>query len=195
MLDGGGYCRWITYLLVVFVIKKIHGSSDPSDWIREKLQSIIHPVKSAIDIASGAGRHSLLLSELSSSVTAVDSNTELSSFFASTSVEFLCLDLEQDQWPLVGHTFDLVLVSNYLYRPNLPYILDLVGPNGFLIYETFGVGNELFGRPSNPNFLLRPNELKDSVGAGFHIMDEFFGEITDPQPAVRGRLFARRVSL
>ncbi|MDG1156584.1 MAG: class I SAM-dependent methyltransferase, partial [Litorivicinaceae bacterium] len=152
------------------MIGKIHGSSGPSEWIKEKLQSIIHPVKSAIDIASGAGRHSQLLSELSSRVTAVDRNPELSGFFASTSVEFLCLDLEQDDWPLVGHTFDLVLVSNYLHRPNLPNILDLVGPNGFLIYETFGIGNELFGRPSNPNFLLRPNELRDSVGDEFLII-------------------------
>lgn len=174
--------------------EKIHGGLDPSEWISEKLQAIGHPIKSAIDIASGAGRHSLLLSELSSSVTAVDRNPVLSSFFASTSVEFLCLDLEQADWPLVGYTFDLVLVSNYLYRPNLRNIFDLVGPGGFLIYETFGVGNELFGRPSNPNFLLRPSELRASAGGDFLIMDEFFGEITDSQPAVRGRLFATRVN-
>ena len=177
------------------MIKKIHGSSVPSEWIKEKLQSIAHPVKSAVDVASGAGRHSLLLSELSSSVTAVDRNPDLSSVFASTSVEFLCVDLEQEDWPLVGYAFDLVLVSNYLYRPNLKNILDLVGPEGFLIYETFGAGNERFGRPSNPDFLLRPNELRDFVGDGFLIMDEFFGEITDAQPAVRGRLFAKRVNL
>lgn len=176
------------------MIDNVHGNSAPSEWIREKLQSITHPVQSAIDIASGAGRHSLLLSELCPRVTAVDRNPDLSSFFANTPVEFLCLDLEQEDWPLLGHTFDLVLVSNYLYRPNLRKIFDLVGPDGFLIYETFGVGNELFGRPSNPNFLLRPSELRDSVGGDFLIMDEFFGEIADPQPAVRGRLFGRRVS-
>ena len=176
------------------MIEKIHGSSYPSEWIKEKLQSIIYPVKSAIDIASGTGRHSLLLSELCSSVTAVDRNPDLSNFFVNTSVEFLCLDLEQEDWPLVGYTFDLVLVSNYLYRPNLPKIFDLVGPDGFLIYETFGVGNELFGKPSNPNFLLRSSELRDSLGDEFLIMDEFFGEIADPQRSVRGRLFGRRVS-
>jgi SAM-dependent methyltransferase len=176
------------------VIEKIHGDSGPSEWIREKLQAIAHPVQSAIDIASGAGRHSLLLSELCPHVMAVDRNPDLFNFFVNTSVEFLCLDLEQEDWPLVGHTFDLVLVSNYLYRPNLRKIFDLVGPDGFLIYETFGVGNELFGRPSNPNFLLRPSELRDSLGDEFLIMDEFFGEIADSQPAVRGRLFGRRVS-
>ena len=126
-------------------------------------------------------------------MTAVDRNPDLASFFENTSVEFLCLDLEQEDWPLVGHTFDLVLVSNYLYRPNLRKIFDLVGPAGFLIYETFGVGNELFGKPSNPNFLLRPSELRDAVGDEFLIMDEFFGEITEPQPSVRARLFGRRV--
>ena len=176
------------------MIENIHGRSNPSEWILEKLLAIAHRVKPAVDIASGAGRHSLLLSELCPRVTAVDRNPDLSSFFANTSVEFLCLDLEQEDWPLVGHTFDLVLVSNYLYRPNLRHIFDLVGPDGFLIYETFGVGNELFGRPSNPDFLLRPSELRASAGAEFLIMDEFFGEITDPQPAIRGRLFARRVN-
>lgn len=176
------------------MIEKIHGNSDPSEWIIEKLQSIVHPVKSAIDIASGAGRHSQLLTELCSSVTAIDRNPDLSQFFESTSVEFLCLDLEQEDWPLSGHMYDLVLVSNYLYRPNLRNIFDLVQPNGFLIYETFGVGNERFGKPSNPNFLLRPSELRDSVGDEFLIMDEFFGEIAEPQLAVRGRLFGRRVS-
>ena len=63
------------------MIEKIHGSSDPSEWIREKLQAIVHPVKSAVDIASGAGRHSLLLSELCPSVTAVDRNPDLSQLF------------------------------------------------------------------------------------------------------------------
>ena len=176
------------------MIEKIHGDSGPSEWIREKLQAIAHPVQSAIDIASGAGRHSLLLSKLCPNVTAVDRNPDLSSFFVNTSVEFLCLDLEQEDWPLVGYTFDLVLVSNYLYRPNLRKIFDLVGPDGFLIYETFGVGNELFGKPSNPNFLLRSSELRDSLGDEFLIMDEFFGEIAEPQRSVRGRLFGRRVS-
>ena len=98
-------------------------------------------------------------------------------------------DLEQEDWPLVGFTFDLKFVSNYLYRPNLRHIFDLVGPDGFLIYETFGVGNELFGRPSNPDFLLRPSGL-GPAGAEF-IMDEFFGELVATTPTYR--LFARRV--
>ena len=195
MLDRGFDCRRVTDLLVIFVTEKIHGNSGPSEWIRAKLESINHPVKSAIDIASGAGRHSVLLSDISSSVIAVDRNPELSSYFVNTSVEFLCVDLEQDDWPLQDFKFDLVLVSNYLYRPNLGNLLKLVGPGGFLVYETFGIGNERFGRPSNADFLLTPNELRDSVGNEFLIMDEFFGEVREPQPAVRARLFARRVNL
>ena len=62
--------------------------------------------------------------------------------------------------------------------------MKLVGPGGFLVYETFGIGNERFGRPSNADFLLTPNELRDSVGNEFLIVDEFFGEVRDPQPAV-----------
>ena len=65
------------------MIENTHGSSGPSEWIREKLQAVVDPVKSAIDVASGAGRHSLLLSELCPSVTAVDRNPDLSGVFAT----------------------------------------------------------------------------------------------------------------
>jgi SAM-dependent methyltransferase len=37
-----------------------------------------------------------------------------------------------------------------------------LAPGGVLIYETFMLGNERFGKPSNPQFLLRPGELLEA---------------------------------
>ena len=69
------------------------------------------------------------------------------------------LDLEAAAWPLAGESFDAIVVANYLYRPRLEALVDLLAPDGLLLYETFAAGNEAFGRPSNPAFLLAPGEL------------------------------------
>lgn len=68
-------------------------------------------------------------------------------------------DVEKAPWPLADETFDAVIVTNYLWRPLLATIVAAVAPGGVLIYETFAAGNEAFGKPSNPDFLLHPGEL------------------------------------
>ena len=55
--------------------------------------------------------------------------------------------------------FSGIVVTNYLYRPYLDHLPEMLEKNGVLIYETFAQGNEQFGKPSNPNFLLKPGEL------------------------------------
>jgi len=60
---------------------------------------------------------------------------------------------------LPGARFDAVVCTNYLWRPLLPTLVASVADGGVLIYETFALGNETVGRPSNPDFLLRPGEL------------------------------------
>ena len=69
-----------------------------------------------------------------------------------------------------GRRFDLVLVTNYLHRPILPDIIGAVAPGGLLLYETFALGNERFGKPSNPDFLLRPGELAAAVAGHLEIL-------------------------
>ena len=68
-------------------------------------------------------------------------------------------DIENAPWPLAGERFDAVLVTNYLWRPLWPILLASLADGGVLIYETFALGNERFGKPSNPDFLLHPGEL------------------------------------
>jgi SAM-dependent methyltransferase len=68
-------------------------------------------------------------------------------------------DIEGGPWPLSGQTFDVVVVTNYLWRPLMPQILASLAPGGILIYETFAFGHEKIGKPSRPDFLLQPGEL------------------------------------
>ena len=66
-----------------------------------------------------------------------------------------------------------------------------LAPGGVLIYETFMAGNERFGRPSNPAFLLAPGELWAAF-AGLHIIAFEQGLSLQPKPAMVQRLCARR---
>ena len=79
------------------------------------------------------------------------------------SAELVCADIEAQAWPLLQNgqmrTFGAVVVTNYLWRPLLDTIVGSVAPGGILLYETFATGNETFGRPSRPDFLLQPGEL------------------------------------
>jgi hypothetical protein len=102
-------------------------------------------------------------------------------------------DLEGEDWPLAGEAFAGVVVTNYLWRPRLADVLALLAPGGVLIYETFMVGHEAFGRPSNPDFLLRPGELRErAAAAGLQELAWFEGMVSDPGPAVRQAICARR---
>ncbi len=94
-------------------------------------------------------------------------------------------------WPLGGQRFDLIVVTNYLHRPILPDILGALAPGGLLLYETFALGNERFGKPSNPDFLLRPGELAALVAGRLEIIEFEEAASGAPRPAVVQRIAAR----
>src|SRR5204862_2127331 len=91
-------------------------------------------------------------------------------------------------WPL-GAGYDGIVVTNYLHRPLFPAIGRALAPGGVLIYETFACGNERFGRPRNPDFLLRPGELLEAFAALTIVAFEQ-GEVSQPRPAVIQRIAA-----
>jgi len=74
-------------------------------------------------------------------------------------------DLEGAPWPFAPAQFDAVIVTSYLHRPLFGAIAASLRGGGALIYETFMAGNERFGRPSNPDYLLRPHELLGAFAA------------------------------
>lgn len=103
------------------------------------------------------------------------------------------LDLEGDDWPLAGRQFAGIVVTNYLWRARLSDVLALLAPGGVLIYETFMLGNEAYGKPSNPDFLLRPGELREiAKAAGLREIDFVEGFVDSPKPAMRQAICAVR---
>lgn len=95
------------------------------------------------------------------------------------------LDLERSDWPLVGQSFAGIVVTNYLWRPRLSDLLALLAPGGVLIYETFMLGNAAYGKPSNPDFLLRPGELREiAAAAGLREVAFNAGYTEFPKPAM-----------
>jgi len=131
----------------------------PSAWVLRWAPLVTRgPV---LDVASGAGRHAKLFAPRGLEVIAVDRDAQ-----SIAGVRFVHADLEDGSpWPFAGQRFGAIVVANYLYRPLLPVIAAALADDGVLIYETFMVGNERFGKPSNPNFLLRPAELLQAFGA------------------------------
>jgi len=129
-----------------------------SPWLR-RFAPFIAKEGLVLDLACGAGRHSQYLAQLGYSVLAVDQDTVAAKTLGSPLIECEQMDLEGDVWPLEGRQFNVIVVSNYLYRPYLDHLPNMLAQGGILIYETFAQGNAEFGKPSNPNFLLKAGEL------------------------------------
>jgi SAM-dependent methyltransferase len=144
--------------------EKHESRSPPSDWVRRFAGQV--PAGGAVlDLACGGGRHGRLLLERGHPVTFVDADTSaLGDLIDHPLATIMEADLESgEHWPLGRQQFAGVLVTNYLWRPILPDIIRAVAPGGILIYETFAEGNEAFGRPRNPDFLLRSGELLEAI--------------------------------
>ena len=121
-----------------------------------------------LDVACGYGRHAKFFASRGVLVTAVDRDAAaLTAIRGTNGVTIEQRDLENNVWPYAPESFDCVVVCNYLWRPTAAALLATLKPGGLLIYETFMVGNERFGSPSRPDFLLRPNELLQWVSGSF----------------------------
>lgn len=124
-----------------------------------------------LDVACGRGRHARYFAERGARVTAVDRDGEALTALADVAnVLTEARDLEGAPWPYAAASFDAVLVCNYLWRPTRDLLLATVRPGGVLLYETFMAGNEAYGKPSRPDFLLQPNELLAWTAAAFEVV-------------------------
>lgn len=141
---------------------RMHGMEPPSAWVR-RWSHLVADQGVVLDVACGHGRHARWFYERNHPVAIVDRSPDAIKSIAiaipAHACEAVVADIENGPWPFAGRQFDAVVVTNYLWRPLMPTLLASLALGGVLIYETFTQGNETVGKPSRPDFLLRPGEL------------------------------------
>jgi SAM-dependent methyltransferase len=169
-----------------------HEALAPSAWVC-RFARLIAAGGTVLDLACGQGRHARYLAGLGYRVEALDRDSAALAALAGVGgIATRCADLEGSPWPYDAGRFDGIVVTNYLHRPLVAALLDALRPAGVFIYETFAVGNEKLGRPSNPEFLLRPDELLQWVEGRFNVLAFEQGLVERPKPAVIQRICAVR---
>ncbi len=137
-----------------------HGDESASDWV-QRWSHLLPEGASVLDVACGRGRHTRWFHQRGLHVVAVDRSAEAIAAIGlpAERCETCVADLENGPWPFTGRLFDAIVITNYLWRPLLTTLVASLAPGGVMIYETFAAGNETVGKPSRPDFLLRPREL------------------------------------
>jgi SAM-dependent methyltransferase len=168
-------------------------NAPPSPWVARFAPLITGNV---LDIACGSGRHTRYFLSRGHRVCAVDRDlSRMADLRGIEGLEMHETDLEDGAGHLPNGRFDGVIVTNYLWRPLLPAIVASVADQGVLLYETFADGNETYGKPRNPDFLLQPGELLDAVRGQLQVIAYENGMTNDPRPAVIQRICAVRCNV
>jgi SAM-dependent methyltransferase len=142
--------------------------SPPSSWLVQHA-GLLPREGRALDVASGRGRHAIWLAEHGLTTLAVDRDPDaIRELNGAARERRLPLraevrDLESGTVPFLGEAFDVIVVVHYLHRPMFHALIDALAPNGLLVYETFTMAQAARGKPTNPDFLLKPGELLDLV--------------------------------
>jgi SAM-dependent methyltransferase len=154
---------------------------NPSDWIKRWSHLVPHG-SHVLDVACGSGRHLQWFANRKYAVTGIDRDLNDAQHLSAIATLVLA-DIENQAWPLMKdgapHLFEAVVVTNYLWRPLLPTLIASLAPGGVLLYETFAVGNETLGKPSRPDFLLKPGELLE-VCKDLHVIAYEHGVLQNP---------------
>lgn len=167
----------------------------PSPWVT-RFAPLVAAGGPVLDLACGGGRHARLFLARGHKVTATDLDLRgVADLRGTAGLTLLQADLEGAPWPesdLGSGRFAGIVVTNYLHRPLFPHLLGALAPGGVLLYETFARGNERFGRPSSPAFLLQPGELLELARPGLQVVAYEHGVVASPKAAVVQRLCAVR---
>jgi SAM-dependent methyltransferase len=168
----------------------VTASAAASAWV-ERWAPLV-PTGEVLDLACGSGRHARLFAALGHDVVALDRDAAALAAAAGPGIDTMQHDLEAGAaWPFAPGRFAGIVVTNYLHRPLMAQLLRSLAPGGVLIYETFALGNEAFGKPSNPAFLLAPGELLEHAAeAGLRVIAYEAGLVAQPKPALVQRLCA-----
>ena len=170
-----------------------HASSEPSAWV-QRWSHLVERDARVLDVACGSGRHLRWCAQRGCRVTGIDRDAAALEASRTSGAELIHADIENGPWPLAQRRFDAVVVTNYLWRALLPQIVESVDAGGVLIYETFALGNERYGKPSNPDFLLQPGELPRLV-QGLRVVAFEDGFATAPDRCIQRIVAARETGL
>lgn len=171
-------------------IAAVHERTEPSEWVVRYARAI-PPAGRVLDVACGQGRHARFLRDLGHPVVALDRDAAaLATLEDEAGIEAVQADIESGPWPFAPGNFDALVVTNYLHRPLFPDLIAALRPGGVLIYETFARGNERYGRPANPDFLLAPGELLERLRGALTVVGFEHGVVNRPKPAVIQRVCA-----
>lgn len=169
-----------------------------SEWIFSQIESLnIKRKINLLDFASGNGRNCIPLPKKNIIVTAIDKDQKkLNEYKSFNNINTICFDLETTkEWPLAKEYYDVIIVVNYLYRPKIKELINLLKKGGFLFYETFSVGNEKYGSPKNPKFLLKDRELLDIFGQNLLPLSFYDGQSNYGKVSIKQRAsFIKRAS-
>jgi SAM-dependent methyltransferase len=174
----------------------MHGNEAVSSWVARWAHLVPHDVAGGrvLDVACGAGRHLLHFLKKNRPVVGIDiAQSAIEMILAqlneeeSSRCQLIQADIENDAWPLQSEQFAGaeqfagVIVTNYLWRPLLPTLMQSMAESGVLIYETFAQGNEAVGKPSRPDFLLKSGELLQACAqAGLRVIAYEDGFLREP---------------
>ncbi len=165
-------------------------SAPPSPWVR-RFAPLAPRGARILDLACGHGRNGRMFLDHGCRVLFLDINISSVADLASRGGAWIiAADLETEAGlPLLPGRFDMVVATSYLWRPLLPELPRLLAPGGFLLYETFARGNERFGRPRNPDYLLEEGELRRAFGRGMTLIAYEHGLRPDPAAILQRVVF------
>jgi len=136
----------------------------PAQFLVENVDLL--PKGRALDVAMGSGRNAIFLAGIGFDVEGVDISQESTDRAlqaarkAGVDLKVTVRDLEEDYQFETG-AYDLIVCFNYLHRPLIPKMKEGLRSHGMVVYETYIVDQAQFGRPRNPDHLLKHNELLD----------------------------------
>jgi SAM-dependent methyltransferase len=179
--------------LAVRNLREFQRDQAPSPWV-VRYAGMIPGGGVVLDVACGAGRNGRYLRAKGYRVVMLDRDiTPVVDLSVDRHVELIATDLEAGRpWPLADRVFDGIVVTNYLYRPILQRLVRAVAPGGALIYETFARGNEVYGHPRNPDYLLEREELLIATRPELRVVAFEDVVLSEPRPAAIQRIAAVR---
>ena len=145
--------------------QRYHNCTDPGDpcWVLDNYRHLLPSHGSALDLACGLGANALLMAQSGLQTHAWDiSQTalqKLSMFARQRQLSINTVQRDVERHPPEQHSFDVIVVSQFLYRPIMSALVAALKPHGLLFYQTFHEKKTCQQGPSRSEFLLKRNEL------------------------------------